>query len=85
MEPGNAAAHRILEYLLTKAAVTGKAKKATIKIPYKDLVQDWPNHVGYENVDFILEIKTRWAPADEETLPIEVSEDNHGFDPETDN
>ena len=83
MESRSAAAHRILEYLLTKAVTSGKAKRATLKVPYADLVQDWKGDIGFEDVDLVLEISTKWVARDDETLPMEVSEDPNGFDPET--
>lgn len=83
MESVTASAHRILELLLTKAVVTGKAKSAILKIPYQDMTQGWPGAKQYGDVDLIIELKTKWAPRDDETLPIEVIEENeNGFDPE---
>ena len=73
MESATASAHRILEYLLTKAVVTGDAKNASIKIPYQDLAQDWEG-AEHDDVDLIVEIKTKWAAKDDETLPLEISE-----------
>ena len=51
--------HRILEYILTKAIISGEPKGTTIRIPYSELAAD----VGKESnkqIDLVVEIALKW-------------------------
>lgn len=51
--------HRVLEYLMTKAAITGELKGTTVRIPYKELAHT----VGKDSnkdVDLVITIGLSW-------------------------
>lgn len=65
-------AHRVLEFVLTKAAVSAKTHKTTLRIPYKELLAS----IGKEtdnNIDLVLTLETSW---DESTADAESDELN---------
>lgn len=54
-----ASAHKVLEYALTKAAVSGKLTKTTLKIPYSELLES----IGQKSdrsLDLIVTIELNW-------------------------
>jgi hypothetical protein len=73
-------AHRVLEYALTKAAVSAKLTKTTLRIPYKELLHSIGQSTDKE-IDLVLTIDTAWdetsrfANLDEDSLNLEESED----------
>jgi hypothetical protein len=52
-------AHKVLEYLLTKAALTGKLKNTKIRIPYSDLAKSIGSN-DVKNVDLIVKFQLQW-------------------------
>lgn len=67
-----ASAHKVLEFALTKAAVSAKLTKTTLRIPYKELLIS----IGKEttkDIDLILTIDMAWDETAE--LQEEILED----------
>ena len=56
-DPNVQAVHAAVDYLLTKAGMTGKNKTIEIRIPHKELV---PESEEYDDVDLVITIKTDW-------------------------
>jgi len=56
--------HRVLEYLITKATVSGKLKSTKIRIPYSELA-DSVGQKSYKNVDLIVKIDFEWDESKE--------------------
>jgi len=51
--------HRVLEYMLTKAIISGDPKGTTLRIPYSELAAD----VGKESnkqIDLVVSISLKW-------------------------
>lgn len=51
--------HKVLEILLTKAAISSKPQKSTIRIPYKELLAS----IGQETTkefDLVVTIQMNW-------------------------
>jgi hypothetical protein len=61
-------AHRVLEYLLTKAAVTGQLKSTKVRIPYKELAASIGSTEA-QALDLIVKIDLEW---DEQKTDEEV-------------
>lgn len=59
-------AHRVLEYLLTKAAVSGKLSSTKIRIPYAELATSIGS-VESKPIDLIVDIKLEWVENDGDT------------------
>lgn len=56
------AAHKILDYLLTKAAVSGKAGKSTFNIPYLELINKLTiEDLEHEDLDLQISIRMKWV------------------------
>lgn len=55
--PSVQAAHAILDYLMTKAGMTGKTRKTSIRVPHKELV---PESEDYDDLDLVITIETDW-------------------------
>lgn len=52
-------AHKVLEYALTKAAVSAKLTKTSLRIPYKDLLASIGQTTD-KNIDLILKFEMSW-------------------------
>lgn len=53
------AVHRVLEYLMTKAALTGQLKGTKVRIPYNELMAA-TGTVKYKDIDLIVKIDFEW-------------------------
>lgn len=65
METGSESAHKLLELLITKALVSGKGKKATVRIPYTDLKPD----IGPHEVvlaDLVVTVSVSWSDLEDQ-------------------
>lgn len=51
--------HSVLNYLLTKAAVSGKVAKTTLRVPYADLVASVGKSTTKE-ADLVITIEMSW-------------------------
>lgn len=56
------AVHRVLEYLLTKAALTGQLKGTTVRIPYNELMAG-VGQTKFRDTDLIVKIDFEWDEA----------------------
>lgn len=66
-------AHRVLEYLMTKAAVSGKTLNSTVRVPFSELASS-VGKTDFENVDLVIKFDLSWekSKTDEE---IELDDD----------
>jgi hypothetical protein len=71
-------AHKLLEFLLTKTAITSKPTKSHIRIPYKDLLAAIGQKTD-KNIDLIVKFDLSWddAQVEDELLIDEVFEDEY--------
>jgi hypothetical protein len=73
------AVHRVLEYLLTKAALTGQLKGTTVRIPYNELMAG-VGQTKFRDTDLIVKIDFEW---DEARAKVKTPEpDEMDFDDE---
>jgi hypothetical protein len=54
-----AAAHRLLDYLITKAAVSAKTSSKTVRIPYSELLKTI-GQTSNKDVDLVVTISLEW-------------------------
>lgn len=65
MKTGTESAHKLLELLITKALISGKAKSSSVRISYAELAQAMGQKAEYDT-DLLIRIKLSWeAPEDE--------------------
>ncbi len=56
-------AHKVLELLMTRAAVSGKLQNAAIRIPHKDLKNSIGNSEFDSKVDLLVKLEFNWVEA----------------------
>jgi hypothetical protein len=61
--------HRVIELILTKAAVSAKLSNPTLRIPYKDLMSSVGKTTDKE-IDLVLKITMEWDESQEEETSI---------------
>jgi hypothetical protein len=71
MSENASAAHRVLEYLMTKAALTGKLKSTTIRVPYNELAASCGAPEKYKNVDLLVKLDFEWVESGNTELEID--------------
>jgi hypothetical protein len=73
----HAAAHSVLEYLITKATLDGETREATVKIPYWELAHSIGKVIekaDYDVVDLQVQIKVTWEEGDGGDTSVQMSE-----------
>lgn len=59
MQTSTHSAHKVLELLLTKAAISSKPQKSTVRISYKDLLASIGQQTD-KNFDLVIKIEMDW-------------------------
>ncbi len=76
----SAVPHKLLEYALTRVAITGKEKKVQTILPYEALMSSIGNETATSDYDLQITIELRWTPkhhllADEDETEFEIDGD----------
>lgn len=64
MQQSTHSAHKVLELLLTKAAISAQPQKSTVRIPYKDLLAAIGQKTD-KNFDLVVTIQMDWDASEE--------------------
>lgn len=73
-----AALHKVLHYLLTKAAVSGKTGKTTVRIPINDLAET-VGETDNRDVDLVVKISLSWDEGSPDATVDEQETDDAGI------